>query len=156
MTPCNCPAPAYNAARSLRTSLKAEPRTRQNCGFFVPALQANSACYPVSMPDGVPGNTQYPEPSLSGSEPPSGAHSFGFQFSAEEETDMSPPQDLAPTLQETLEDARSALDQIAISLDFIAEGMEHQGARHLLIHLSNQVCCLEDQLLKLVNKEGEE
>lgn len=84
MTPCNRPALAYNGARSLRTSQRAEPRTRQTCGFFVPVQQASSA-YPVSLkPDGVPGNSQHLEPSLCGSQPPSGAHpSGGLQFSTE-------------------------------------------------------------------------
>ena len=82
--PCNRPALAYNAARSLRTSRIAEPRTRQTCGFFVPVQQASSA-YPVSLkPDGVPGNSQYLEPSIRGSQPPSGAHSFGLPTRLEE------------------------------------------------------------------------
>ena len=80
---CNRPALAYNGARSLENSLQAEPRTRQTCGFFVPAQQASCA-FPVSMPEGVPGNIQYLEPSCSGFEPPSGTHHpGGFQFSTE-------------------------------------------------------------------------
>lgn len=77
IAPCNRPTVDYTGIRSLRTSHRAEPRTRQTCGFFVPVQQASSA-YPVSLkPDGIPGNTQYPEPSIRGFEPPSGAHFYG-------------------------------------------------------------------------------
>ena len=77
--PCNPARAAYNGVRSLITPLKAESRTRQTCGFFVPVLQASCA-YAVSMPEGVPGNSEYPEPSLSGYQPPSGAHSCNGLF----------------------------------------------------------------------------
>ena len=76
--PCIVARPAYNGHRSLRTSHNAEPRP-DSCGFFAPVLQAS--CAPVSIkPEGVRENTQYPEPSLRGFEPPSGAHHFGGLF----------------------------------------------------------------------------
>jgi len=34
---CHPARPTYNGVRSLETSHTAEPRTRQTCGFFVPA-----------------------------------------------------------------------------------------------------------------------
>lgn len=110
--PCNRQAPAYNAARSLETSRIAEPRTRQTCGFFVPGHQVSCACYPVSMPDGVPGNTQYLEPSIRGFEPPSGAHSLGLPTRLEE-TDMAddfdPTAPLAPRSNTLLDVNRERL-----------------------------------------------
>lgn len=79
-TACNPARPVYNGARSLRTSQVAEPRP-DSCGFFAPVPQASCVCNPVSFqPDGVPGNTQYLEPSTCGSEPPSGAHSCNGLF----------------------------------------------------------------------------
>ncbi len=76
--PCIVARPAYNGHRSLITSHNAEPRP-DSCGFFAPVLQAS--CAPVSIkPEGVPGNTQYLEPSLCGYQPPSGAHHFGGLF----------------------------------------------------------------------------
>lgn len=76
--PCNPARAAYNGARSLRTSHNAETRP-DSCGFFAPVPQAS--CAPVSdKPEGVRENTQYPEPSLCGSEPPSGPHSCNGLF----------------------------------------------------------------------------
>jgi len=111
--PCNRPALAYNAARSLRNSKRAEPRTRQTCGFFVPAFHGQGApADPVLMPDGIPGNTQYPEPSRFGSQLPSGAHSFGLPTRLEE-TDMAddfdPTAPLAPRSNTLLDVNRERL-----------------------------------------------
>lgn len=80
-TACNPARPVYNGARSLRTSLIAEPRP-DSCGFFAPVPYGTHApADPVSFqPDGVRENTQYPEPSMSGSQPPSGAHFCNGQF----------------------------------------------------------------------------
>lgn len=70
--PCTPARAVYNGVRSLETSLKAEPRTRQTCGFFVPVPQDSCACPGCLQPGGVRENNQYPEPSLSGFEPPPG------------------------------------------------------------------------------------
>ncbi len=76
--PCIVARPAYNGHRSLRTSRVAVPRP-DSCGFFVPVLQAS--CAPVSIkPDGVRRNNQYSEPSIRGSQPPSGAYPFDRLF----------------------------------------------------------------------------
>ena len=106
-TPCNPARVAYNGPRSLETSLKAEPRP-DSCGFFAPVPQAS--CAPVSFqPDGVRENTQYPEPSFSGFEPPSGAYLPGELFTpnmkeldmanqpADRENAVPPPVKLRPT-----------------------------------------------------------
>jgi len=67
--PCNRPALGYTGARSLENSHRAETRTRQTCGFFVPAFHGQGA--PTGFhAGGVPGNNQYLEPSLCGFEPP--------------------------------------------------------------------------------------
>lgn len=79
-TPCNPARPAYNGPRSLEISQVAEPRP-DSCGFFAPVPQASCVRIPVSIqPEGVPGNTQYLEPSTCGFEPPSGAYSLGKPF----------------------------------------------------------------------------
>jgi hypothetical protein len=76
--PCNPARVAYNGARSLITSRIAETRP-DSCGFFMPVLQAS--CAPVSdKPEGVRENTQYPEPSIRGYQPPSGAYPLGKPF----------------------------------------------------------------------------
>ena len=76
--PCNPSPPVYNGYRSLETSLIAETRP-DSCGFFMPVLQVS--CAPVSdRPEGVRENNQYPEPSMSGFEPPSGAYPLGKPF----------------------------------------------------------------------------
>lgn len=81
IAPCNRPTVDYTGIRSLENSHRAEPRPERS-GFFVSVHQANSACYPVSMPGGL-GNTQYPAPSLCGFEPPGAHHPGGLQFSTE-------------------------------------------------------------------------
>ena len=82
--PCNHPTVDYTEFRSLETSQVAVPRPERS-GFFVSVHQANSACYPVSMSDGVPGNTQYLEPSVSGFElHPAPTALVGFSFRLEE------------------------------------------------------------------------
>ena len=76
--PCTPARPVSNGARSLETSLLAEPRP-ESCGFFAPVPQAS--CAPVFLkPDGVGRNNQYAQPSSSGFEPPSGADPFDQPF----------------------------------------------------------------------------
>lgn len=57
--------------------------------------------------------------------------------------------------RKTLEDVCRDLDQLAMSLDFMANGVDHSGARWLLIQQSNLTCQLEDTLKALLNAEAQ-
>lgn len=76
--PCTPARAAYNGPRSLRTSHTAEPRP-DSCGFFAPVPQASCARFPFSRVE-LGRISKYPQPSVCGSEPPSGAHSCNGLF----------------------------------------------------------------------------
>lgn len=145
--PCNRPALAYNAAGSLRNSKRAEPRTRQTCGFFVPAFHGQGApADPVScrMEFREIPNTRSRLVSVLSFHPAPTAL-VGFSFRLNEETDMT-----NNALPLSVCDLITDINSIAISLDFIAHGIKefHPGAHWLLIRLSDQCCDLIEGLEK--------
>ena len=77
-TPCTPARLGYTRVRSLETSHNAEPRP-DSCGFFVPVPQASCARFPFSRKE-LGRISKYPQPSLCGFEPPSGAYPFGERF----------------------------------------------------------------------------
>jgi len=58
----------------------------------------------------------------------------------------------APSVSGLLTDTKTALDSLAISLDFVAHGVReyHPGAYWLIISLSDQCCDLVERLNKFI------